>query len=145
MKKVTIQKASRVEMMNVPSDLTKMAYAEGDNLIVSDGYHTFDELYDHRMTLFIALGRMIALMCSYLHPSQEDKRIPVWRSKLHSDLLTMYPGMFIMGIGKAKGEQMTYHLPIERWDETNFAETLEAAPEFDGHTPDDVIARLKKL
>ncbi len=32
-----------------------------------------------------------------------------------------------MGIGKEKGEQITYHLPLSKWDETNFAETLESA------------------
>lgn len=26
--------------------------AEGENLEVSDGYHTFDELYEHRIRLF---------------------------------------------------------------------------------------------
>ena len=36
-------------------------------------------------------------------------------------------------------KQITYHLPLSKWEETGFAETLEKAPEFDGHTPDDVL------
>jgi len=50
-----------------------------------------------------------------------------------------------MGLTAADGKQITYHLPIERWDETWFAETLDLAPEWDGHTPADVLERLKHL
>jgi hypothetical protein len=99
---------------------------------ISDGYHTFDELYDHRITLWIAL-------CRKLH-----RIYPIWRSKLHSDGST-FEGWFVLGINRRAGTQMTYHLPLSRWDETDFAETLERAPEWDGHTPADVLERLKTL
>ena len=114
-----------------------------------DGYHTFDELYDHRITLFIALCKLIAgvgfLFTKELGKvSSLEKNMPVWRSKAHHDG-SVWDGWFILGIGKEKGEQITYHLPLSRWDETGFAETLEKAPEWDGHTPDDVLKRLKAL
>jgi hypothetical protein len=57
----------------------------------------------------------------------------------------MYDDQFIMGIGKDRGEQITYHLPLSKWEETNFAETLNRAPEWDGHTSDNVLERLKNL
>lgn len=98
---------------------------------ISDGYHTFDELYDHRITLYIALCRKI-------------RDADVWRSKLHSDG-SNYEGWFILGINKFEGNQITYHIPLERWIETDFAETLEQAPEFDGHTSQDVLERIKNL
>ena len=103
---------------------------------VSDGYHTFNELYDHRVSLFLAL-------CRHVNPN--DTR--VWRSKAHhpEDDLDMYEGWFIMGVITNKGEQLSYHLPLSRWEETDFAETLDHAPKWDGHTPDDVLARLKTL
>ena len=70
----------------------------------------------------------------------------VWRSKYHSDGELAFGGdWFVLGINKESGNQITYHLPIERWEETDFAETLDKAPEFDGHTPDDVLERLKRL
>ena len=70
----------------------------------------------------------------------------VWRSKKHSDGELAFGGTwFVLGIGKENGKQMTYHLPIDRWDECGFAETLEQAPEFDGHSSDDVLKRLKNL
>jgi hypothetical protein len=50
-----------------------------------------------------------------------------------------------MGIFIDKGSQITYHLPINRWEDTEWAETLEKAPEFDGHTSSDVLERLKKI
>jgi hypothetical protein len=34
---------------------------------------------------------------------------------------------------------------MSRWEETNFAPELEKAPEWDGHTPADVLDRLKAL
>lgn len=111
--------------------------AEGENLEVSDGYHTFDELYDHRVTLFIALCEVLMAGGFYKNPV-------VWRSKLHADG-SSYDGWFIMGINKESGKQMSYHLPMSEWGRTEFAETLENAPEWDGHTPADVLGRLRKL
>lgn len=110
---------------------------------VSDGYHTIAELYDHRVTLYIALGREIAWHAEK-HAGQCINP-PVWRSKTHGDGKPAYEGWFIMGIGKEKGKQISYHLPLDRWEETNFAETLDKAPEWDGHTSADVLERLKGL
>jgi hypothetical protein len=111
----------------------KMVGFIGESLQVSDGYHTMDELYDHRIALFIAL-------CKRLNDAGAD----VWRSELHADGKG-YTGWFILGIGKEKGKQISYHLPMARWGDTDFAATLETAPEWDGHTPADVINRLKTL
>jgi hypothetical protein len=114
----------------------------GDDMQVSDGYHTMDELYEHRIELFITLCRL----CEKNKQYWEGPTLPhPWRSKKHSDN-TVFDGWFILGIGYEKGEQMSYHLPIQRWDDTNFVlDTLENAPEWDGHTSDDVLERLKKL
>lgn len=103
---------------------------------ISDGYHTFDELYEHRITLFIALCKKY-LQIDWTPPE-------IWRSKIHSDGSIM-DGWFILGIHKEIGKQVTYHLPISRWDDCDFTETLDKAPEFDGHTSEDVLARLKAL
>ncbi len=102
-----------------------------------DGYHTFEELYEHRMTLFIALCRKFQSV-----GGKGDVR--VWRSELHSDG-TSYKGWFILGLGKEKGEQITYHLPASKWQDTGFAETLEKAPDFDGHAAEDVLERISNL
>lgn len=101
---------------------------------VSDGYHTFDELYDHRIELFIAL-------CKEL---DDTGKCPVWRSRLHHDG-TGYGGWFIMGIEREKGKQISYHLPLSYWDATSFCRTEDRAPEWDGHTSADVLKRLRVL
>jgi hypothetical protein len=96
----------------------------------SDGYHTFDELYEHRAELYIALCRRLGQS--------------VWCSRLHHDG-TSFGSWFIMGIERQLGAQITYHLPAHKWAQTEFAETLERAPEWDGPTPADVLMRLRQL
>lgn len=104
-----------------------------DTNLISDGYHTFGELYDHRIQLFIT-------MCNYLGTFTNKD---VWKSKKHHDG-TSWNGWFIAGINHEKGEQISYHLPIDRFYDLHVPE-LEKAPEWDGHTSNDVLERLKKL
>lgn len=92
---------------------------------VSDGYHTFDELYDHRCLLFAALSQM--------RPEES------WKSKKHHDG-SVWEGWFIAGMD-LDGETITYHLPEKYWGFYT-GEELETAPEWDGHTSADVLARL---
>ncbi len=118
---------------------------EKTGIDISDGYHTFSELYEHRIALFIALCKKIQDF--KYHGDQRNQfgsEKIVWRSQAHSDG-TYWEGWFILGINKEKGEQITYHLPIKLWDRTNFAETLSVAPDWDGHTPEIVLERLKRL
>jgi len=116
---------------------------------ISDGYHTFDELYDHRITLYIALCKALQKPLHYGDirntPAGEGKL--VWRSKRHSDGQICFGTgtQYVLGIGHIPGKQITYHVPIERWDETDFADTLKKAPEWDNHTSEDVLVRIKEL
>lgn len=137
MSKVYISNADNIQSNANHANISKNVFAEGEKMEVSDGYHTFDELYDHRITLFIALCEVIMAGGFYKNPK-------VWRSKLHSDG-TSFEGWFIMGIHEEKGMQISYHLPMNRWDDVAFAQTRDKAPEFDGHTPQEVLKRLKKL
>lgn len=94
---------------------------------LTDGYHTFQELYVHRMELFAVICR--------------QNQAHAWKSKLHDDG-TMYPNYFIVGINTPEGS-FTYHYKMEFWDSFNVAE-LDRAPEWDGHTSAD-ITRLHSL
>lgn len=118
----------------------KIIKITGENIKVSDGYHTFDELYEHRITLFIALCKKLGEVGDYNY----EKDFNVWRSKIHSDG-SSFDGWFVLGVGKGKGNQITYHLPMDKWEDCYFAEILDKAPEFDGHTSADVLERLKSL
>jgi hypothetical protein len=104
---------------------------------VSDGYHTFDELYEHRCLLWLRLAGAIAR----LSPDEEL----VWFTLEHSDG-SVWDGWFLLGIGYHPGEQMTYHLPMSLWGMVEAVPgilLLERAPAFDGHTSRDVLERLK--
>lgn len=91
----------------------------------SDGYHTFDELYFHRMILF-------SVICN------QNKKL-AWKSKQHNDG-SMYKDYFVVGIDTPAG-QYTYHYHMKYWDYFD-VQSLLFAPEWDKHTPDDVIRLL---
>lgn len=111
---------------------------KADTNKISDGYHTFEQLYEHRITLYIAL-------CRVLSKDLQKEHLGIFRTKIHSDG-TNWEGWFVLGIeDMITGEQITYHLPESKWDETSFAETLDIAPKFDGHTSEDVLERIKSL
>ena len=93
----------------------------------SDGYHTFDELYEHRMYLF-------AVICN-----QNPKK--AWKSYKHHDG-TMYDDYFIVGVTTAEGDY-SYHYHKDHWDQFNVKE-VDFVPEWDGHKPSD-ITRLLSL
>ena len=95
----------------------------------SDGYHTFNELYHHRAVLFSVIVKAF--------PDH------AWKSRKHHDG-TMYDGMFIVGIETPDG-QATYHYDIEPYWDMFQCKELEYAPEWDGHTPAQAIARIGKL
>lgn len=105
-----------------------------------DGYHTFDELYEHRIRLFLALCEKV------VHEHGVTERpSPVWCSARHADG-SSFGDWFVMGIHKEPGKQITYHLPDRFWAEAcEMAQILDRAPEWDKHTSDDVLARLAKL
>jgi len=139
MEKISIKHAGELNFKPDGIEVEARSYAD-----VSDGYHTIEELYDHRITLYIALARLIRRHPEVLGTEKWFDSC-VWRSKLHHDG-TGYDGWFMLGIGRSLGRQITYHIPLSRWAETDFAETFDKAPfPFDGHTSDDVLERLKKL
>lgn len=117
--------------------------------LISDGYHTFGELYEHRIVLFIATCTLIDNLHIHYHKVIAKNEVirqtnsPVWKSKIHSDG-SIWEGWFILGIFSEAGKQITYHLPDDKWRDCNFR-VLEKAPEYDGHTAQDVLDRLKKI
>ena len=95
---------------------------------ISDGSHTFDELYFHRAILF-------ATICN------QNKDI-AWKSPLHDDG-TMFDGYFIAGIDTPEGSY-TYHYEDAMWKYFDVKE-VDRAPKWDGHEPKDVIRLLSLL
>lgn len=102
---------------------------ECDTGKASDGYHTFDELYDHRCHLFVALMR--------------SRPEISWRAQYHEDG-TMYEGWFVAGMHLPTGDDITYHLPSVMWNMLDGVgvRTRINAPKWDGHTAADTVRRL---
>lgn len=90
---------------------------------VSDGSHTFDELYYHRMYLF-------SIICS-------QNRDNAWKSKKHDDG-TMFEDYFIVGISTDGGD-FSYHYQMKYWNFFTDVTELEFAPLWDGHDSTDII------
>lgn len=96
---------------------------------VSDGYHTFNELYDHRAKLFAALCNTVF-------------KDVAWKSLRHHDPSDpMYYGMFIVGVETPYG-QATYHYDITPYWDMFHVKMVDTAPEFDGHTPAEAVNRI---
>jgi hypothetical protein len=101
-----------------------------DTDLISDGYHTFGELYEHRNML------LAVVLSAYFRHS--------WKSKFHEDG-TMHPGFFIAGMSYPGIGQISYHVKDELWDLFAWVREVPCAPPWDGHTPDEVLDRLAEL
>lgn len=98
---------------------------EGD-FNATDSYHSFQELYAHRIVLFLCLMKF-------------NKDIS-WKSRLHSDG-TSYGDWFLAGMTLPTGD-VSYHIPNQYWGMIEDIKILERAPVYDGYTSEDVIRRL---
>ena len=97
---------------------------------VSDGFHTFNGLYEQRMILFAALVK-----------AYKDK---AWKSYRHEDGEYCFGGgWFIVGIDTPAGTY-TYHYENKYWDMFDCIE-LERSKHWDGHTEKDAETRLMSL
>lgn len=96
---------------------------------VSDGSHTFNDLYEQRMYLFAALVN-----------AYKNK---AWKSLKHEDGEYCFGGdWFIVGIDTPEGSY-TYHYSMQYWDVFD-CQILPRAKHWDGHTDKDVT-RLMSL
>ena len=114
------------EYNNEIDELSKEWRIDTDN--ISDWYHTFWELYKHRIHLFIALCKSL------------NRNYSIIKSKKHFDW-SEYEWWFIVQL-ETPVWQISYHLPNEYWDKCDFIQTVDRANEWDWHTSDDVLERL---
>ena len=100
----------------------------------SDGYHTFNELYEHRHTLFALLLRTY---------NDTDLPIMIWKTWRNQNG-EIWEGWFIAGMDTVHG-QISYHLPAEWWERLYDVQEIERNANYDGHTSADVLKRLRLL
>ena len=89
---------------------------------MSDGFHTFADLYEQRLILSAALAK---------------NNPHAWKSKRHEDGSVPFGGgWFIMGFDTDEG-CYTYHYELKDWDLFQCKELDKGKP-WDGHTSKDV-------
>ena len=99
----------------------------------SDGYHTFNELYEFRKAYNIALfNEWAANGKCFVHKS--------WK---HNDGELCFGGGWFIVVAVLPQGQISNHYEAKDWDLFQIQETEKALFEFDGHTGADVIERLK--
>jgi hypothetical protein len=127
--KMQSQKGSSLEVQkgidNTPSDV------RGN---YSDGYHTFNELYEFRKSYNAALFNMWAAYNYF----------PVVKSHRHSDGELCFGGGWFIVTATLLTGQISNHYENKDWDLFR-CEVVETAPVWDGHTSDDVLTRLNAL
>ena len=102
---------------------------------VSDGYHTFKELYDFRKMYNAVLFNEWARQPKY----------HVHKSKKHYDGEDCFGGGWFIVSALLPDGLISNHYKLEDWDLFNVIEEDKAAFPYDGHTGEDVLKRLKAL
>lgn len=98
---------------------------------ISDGYHTFSELYEFRKLYNAALFNQWAAM----------GKNEVHKSRCHSDGELCFGGGWFIVVAMLPTGQISNHYPISDWELFKCVE-LPKAYEYDGHTSKDVMDRL---
>lgn len=131
-----------------------------DKGLVSDGYHTFDELYEFRKVYNAVLFNEWAEEEFWMYdveiagldslrvisePEKHKGKHQVHKSwKHHDGELCFGGGWFIVSAMLPTG-LISYHYKAEDWDLFKVPEVKKALFPFDGHTGEDVLQRLKAL
>lgn len=116
-------------VLNIVSEYKRQVAELQEAGKISDGYHTFDELYQHRVRLFTCL--------MHAHKNR------AWWSHKHSDG-SQWDGWIIAGILTPRG-MVSYHLPVTEVEHLPEGIELEEGRLWDGHTAEDVLKRLPSL
>ena len=148
--------------------INKIIAEQKDSIIVgeiSDGYHTFYELYYFRALYNAALFNEWA---SYYNSGYEydiestnkkgefrilsepkfiesKPKYDVHKSWKHHDGELCFGGGWFIVVAMLPNGQISNHYPSHLWNLFNIPETETAKYEFDGHTSKDVVFRLEYL
>jgi len=97
---------------------------------VSDGYHTFNELYYYRMLYNAAFFNLLPK--NWVH-----------KSKRHHTGEECFGGGWFIVMANLPTGQISNHYELKDWDLFKVPEK-EFADEWDGHTPQEAADRLRK-
>lgn len=100
---------------------------------ISDGYHTFEELYNYRL-LYNALAFNALL----------NNGIKIVKSKRHSTGELCFGGNWFIVMAELPTGQVSNHYELKYWDLFKCQE-VDKAPKWDGHTPQEAAKRIKEF
>ena len=100
---------------------------------ISDGYHTFNELYRYRMLYNAAFFNSISNMSD----------LKVIKSKKDSTGQSCFGGGWFVVMATLPTGQISNHYEMKYWDLFNVDE-VDKAYQWDGHTPQEAANRLEE-
>jgi hypothetical protein len=103
----------------------------------SDGYHTFNELYEFRKAYNVALFNEWAKF--------DIPQYDVHKSWKHNNGELCFGGGWFIVVANLPNGQISNHYEAKDWDLFKIPIVDKAKYEFDGHTGEDVIKRLLSL
>lgn len=127
-------------MKNIENILNNFIKKLSDNDIIaeneiSDGYHTFNDLYEFRK-LYNAL---------LFNEWAKNGEVEVYKSKRHYDGEECFGGNWFIVVAILPTGQISNHYKLKDWDLFKIPEYKKSKYEFDGHTPFDVMDRMEKF
>lgn len=135
--------------------INELILSEGvDAYLISDGYHTFRDLYDIRLAYNVALfnewGSQITIRKEAcwggdIKPTNIEVKYNVHKSWKHHDGEECFGGGWFIVTAMLPSGQISNHYEAKYWDLFKIPETEKALFPFDGHTTKDVIERLKTI
>lgn len=117
-------------VLNSVDDIIKSLQQKQDMGEVSDGYHTFNELYYYRMLYNAAFFNLLPK--EWVH-----------KSKRHHTGEECFGGGWFIVMANLPTGQISNHYELKDWDLFQVPEK-EFADEWDGHTPQEAAERLHK-
>lgn len=106
-----------------------------DTNLISDGYHTFGELYEFRKVFNAAL----------FNEWNAQGKYDVHKSLKHFDGEDCFGGGWFIVVAVLPTGQISNHYENKDWDLFKCDAVDKALFEFDGHTSADVLKRISEL
>lgn len=132
---------------NILNEIDNLRSGMDSELIgeISDGYHTFNELYSIRMAYNVALFNEWAQQKDATNSGLVDTKYNVHKSWKHYDDEYCFGGGWFVVVAKLPSGLVSNHYEEKYWDLFRVPEVPKSLFIFDGHNTEDVIERLINL
>ena len=105
-----------------------------DDVEISDGHHTFEELYSYRLVYHAeAVKHWMSL------------GIEVVISLRHSDGELCFGGGYFIVVAQLPAGQVSNHYKLDCIDYFRTVPYVEIPPKYDGHTPQEALKRIQQF